>query len=81
MRALARRIQHLQAEIAEHDVVLKQLIDRAAPQLIAERGVGYVTAAAFYLAWSHPGRCHSEAAYARLGGTAPVEVTSGQNQD
>jgi transposase len=51
------------------------------PQLLAERGVGYVTAAAFYLAWSHPGRCHSEAAYARLGGTAPVEVTSGQNQD
>jgi hypothetical protein len=56
-------------------------IDRAAPQLIAERGVGYVTAAAFYLASSHPGRCHSEAAYARLGGTAPIEVTSGQNQD
>jgi transposase len=81
MRALARRVQHLEAEIAEHDAAMKTLLDRAAPQLIAERGVGYVTAAAFYLAWSHPGRCHSEAAYARLGGTAPVEVTSGQNQD
>ncbi len=81
MRALARRIQHLKDEIADHDAVLKQLIDQAAPQLIAERGVGYVTAAAFYLAWSHPRRCHSEAAYARLGGTAPIEVTSGQNQD
>jgi transposase len=81
MRALARRIQHLEAEIADHDTAMKALIDRAAPQLIAERGIGYVTAAAFYLAWSHPGRCHSEAAYARLGGTAPIEVTSGQNQD
>ena len=81
MRSLARRVQHLEAEIAEHDTEMKALLDRAAPQLIAERGVGYVTAAAFYLAWSHPGRCHSEAAYARLGGTAPVEVTSGQNQD
>ena len=80
-RSLARRVRHLEAEIAEHDAALKTLIDRAAPQLIAERGVGYVTAAAFYLAWSHPGRCHSEAAFARLGGTAPVEVTSGQNQD
>ncbi len=26
------------------------------------------------------GRCHSEAAFARLGGTSPVEATSGQNQ-
>ncbi|HSH11069.1 MAG TPA: IS110 family transposase, partial [Ilumatobacter sp.] len=81
MRALARRVQHLEAEIADPDAAMKTLIDRAAPQLIAERGVGYVTAATFYLAWSHPGRCHSEAAYARLGGTAPVEVTSGQSQD
>lgn len=81
MRALARRIQHLDAEIADHDGVLKELLDEAAPQLLAERGIGYVTAAAFYLAWSHPGRCRSEAAYARLGGTAPIEVTSGQNQD
>jgi len=81
MRSLARRIQFLDAEIADHDVVLKELLDEAAPQLIAERGVGYVTAAAFYLAWSHPGRCRSEAAYARLAGAAPIEVTSGQNQD
>ena len=80
MRALARRIQHLTNETAEHDRVLKELIDQAAPQLIAERGIGYVTAAAFYLAWSHPGRCRSEAAFARLGGTAPIETTSGQNQ-
>ena len=39
---------------------------------VAERGIGYVTAAEFYIAWSHPGRCHSEAAFARLGGTSPV---------
>ena len=81
MRALARRVRHLEAEIAEHDTAMKILIDRAAPQLIAERGIGYVTAAAFHLARSHPGRCHSEAAFARLGGTAPIEVTSGQNHD
>ncbi len=81
MRALARRIQHLNVEIADHNTAIKALIDEAAPQLIAEPGIGYVTAAAFYLAWSHPGRCPSEAAYARLGGTAPIEVTSGQTQN
>ncbi len=36
MRALARRVQHLEAEIAEHDAAMKTLLDRAAPQLIAE---------------------------------------------
>jgi len=80
LRALARRIEHLNAEVDDHDRVLKELLDQTAPQLIAERGIGYVTAAAFYIAWSHPGRCHSEAAFARLGGTSPIEATSGQNQ-
>lgn len=80
MRALARRIAHLDGEIADHNRALKSLIDHVAPQLVAERGVGYVTAAAFYLAWSHPGRCRNEAAFARLGGVAPIEATSGQNQ-
>ena len=80
MRSLARRIEHLDAEIADHDRAIKALIDTAAPQLVAEFGIGYVTAATFYLAWSQPGRCRSEAAFARLAGVAPIEATSGQNQ-
>ncbi len=80
MRSLARRVQLLDTEIDEHDQALKQLLDQAAPQLVVERGIGYVTAAQLYIAWSHPGRCHSEAAFARLGGTSPVPATSGQNQ-
>ena len=32
------------------------------------------------LAWSHPGRCQSEAAFARLAGTSPVPATSGHNR-
>ena len=80
LRALARRIEHLDAEVDDHDRALKALLDQAAPQLLAERGIGYVTAAEFYIAWSHPGRCHSEAAFARLGGTSPVAATSGLNQ-
>ena len=35
----------------------------------------------FIIAWSHPGRCRSEAAYARLAGVAPLPANSGQSQD
>lgn len=80
MRAQARRIEHLNTEVAEHDRALKTLLRQAAPQLLAEHGIGHVSASAFYIAWSHPGRCRNEAAYARLAGVAPIEATSGQNQ-
>ena len=36
----------LDAEVDDHDRALKRLLDEAAPQLLAERGIGYVTAAA-----------------------------------
>jgi transposase len=81
MRVVARRVQHFNDEIEVHDAAMKQLVDDAAPQLVAEPGVGYVTAAMFIIAWSHPGRCRSEAAYARLAGVAPVPANSGQSQD
>ncbi|MCP3880193.1 MAG: IS110 family transposase [Sulfitobacter sp.] len=81
MRALARRIIFLKEEIKAHDHAIKTLVDEAAPQLVAQPGIGYVTAAMLYIAWSHPGRCRNEAAYARLGGVAPVLANSGQPQD
>lgn len=81
MRSIARRIRHLTDEIAVHDAAMKQLVNEAAPQLVAEPGIGHVTAAMFYIAWSHPGRCRNEAAFARLGGAAPLPATSGQSQD
>jgi transposase len=81
MRSIARRVNFLTEEIALHDLAMKQPIDEAAPQLIAEPGIGHVTAAMFYIAWSHPGRCRNEAAFARLGGAAPLPATSGQSQD
>ena len=81
MRALARRISFLRDEIASHNAALKTLVDEAAPQLVAEPGIGYTTAAMLLVAWSHPGRCRNEAAYARLGGASPVPANSGQNQD
>jgi transposase len=46
--------------------------------MLAERGVGPVTAAQLIISWSHQGRIRSEAAFARLGGVAPIPASSGQ---
>ena len=42
--------------------------------------VGVLVAAQLLVSWSHPGRCRSEAAFARLAGVAPLPATSGQTQ-
>ena len=48
------------------------------PGLTARRGIGPVTAAETIVAFSHPGRCRSEAAFAALAGTSPLEASSGR---
>ncbi len=78
LRRLAVRIRHLDAEIKAHDKDLAALTAEHCPQVLAEFGVGPVTAAQAYISWSHPGRCRSEAAYANLGGVAPIEASSGK---
>ena len=68
MRSLVRRIRALTTEIAELRASIIELVETVAPQLLDQPGVGPVTAAQVYIAWSHPGRCRNEAAFARLGG-------------
>ena len=80
MGSLAGRITALGVEVRDLDRQLGALITATAPQLRAEPGVGVVTAAQVLVSWSHPGRCRSEAAFARLGGVAPVPANSGQIQ-
>lgn len=78
LRRLARRIHALNAEIAEADVELAALIKTTAPSLLAVFGAG--TSAAGQLlttAGENPHRLHSEAALARLCGTAPIPASSG----
>ena len=57
---------------------LRQLIMAVAPALLAQCGIGPISAAQVLISWSHPGRFRSEAAFAMLGGAAPVEASSGQ---
>ena len=78
LRALARRIHLLDAEIAEHTRAITALVRAWHPELLTPTGVGPIVAAVVLCAWSHPGRCPSEAAFAMLGGAAPIPASSGQ---
>jgi transposase len=78
LRSIARRVVHLQAEERELARQIEALIRKLAPQLLDQPGVGPHAAAQLVLSWSHPGRIRSEAAFARLAGTAPIPASSGQ---
>jgi hypothetical protein len=78
LRALARRIQLLDQEIAEHTRAITALVRSWRPELLTRTGVGPIVAAIVLCAWSHAGRCRSDAAFAMLGGAAPIPASSGQ---
>jgi transposase len=78
LRALARRIQILNVEIIEHTRAISALVRAWQPELLSRCGVGPIVAATVLCAWSHPGRCGSDAAFAMLGGAAPIPASSGQ---
>lgn len=78
LRAIARRWQQLNAEIAGHEKVLAQLTEQAAPQLSAAFAVGPDTAAEMLIvAGDNPDRVRSEPAFAKLCGVAPIPASSG----
>lgn len=78
LRTLARRSQTLTTEAAEHKRMILQIVRSWRPDLLAQPGIGPITAATVLCAWSHPGRIHSEAAFAMLAGVAPIPANSGQ---
>jgi transposase len=71
LRALARRIQLLNAEIADHTRAITALVRAWRPDLLSRTGVGPIVAAIVLSAWSHAGRCRTDAAFAMLAGAAP----------
>jgi transposase len=78
LRALARRARALAAEAAEHEQAIGAIVRSWRPDLLAQLGIGPIVAATVLCAWSHPGRIHSEAAFAMLAGAAPIPANSGQ---
>lgn len=83
--AVARReARRLAQAVIEHTEQLKQnhrelqlRAQELAPGLHNQSGVGPVIAAIIICAYSHRGRVRSEAAFAALGGIAPIPASSG----
>src|SRR3954468_8128355 len=78
LRSIARRVLQLTAEERELAGEIERLTRSLAPQLLDTPGVGPHAAAQLVPSWSHQGRIPSEAAFARLAGTAPIPASSGQ---
>jgi transposase len=78
IRASARRALALAEEALELEREIEPIVARIAPALLVEMGVGPIVAAQILCVYSHPGRIRSEAAFAALGGVAPLPASSGQ---
>lgn len=79
LRTLARRIEALDAEIRELDSVLGRIVREVAPATISLLGIGVDHAGQLLVtAGQNPDRLHSEAAFARLCGAAPMPASSGR---
>jgi transposase len=80
LRTLARRSLALESEARDHERAILAIVRSWRPDLLAQLGIGPIVAATVLCAWSHPGRCRNEAAFANLAGAAPIPASSGQTQ-
>jgi transposase len=78
LQTWARRIQALTTEAEIHERAIRTLVRSWRPDILDEPGIGPIVAATVLCAWGYTGRIHSEAAFAKLAGTSPIEATSGQ---
>jgi transposase len=76
-RRLARVVLDQTQALKENHCQLQQLTEELAPGLQKVSGVGPMTGAILVCAYSHRGRVRSEAAFAALGGVAPLPASSG----
>lgn len=79
LSSLAKRIRFLDTELASLDEQIEALVAATAPELLALFGLGPDTVATLLVAaGDNPERLHSEAAWARLCGVAPIPADSGK---
>jgi len=77
LRTLARRCQHLTAEIEELSRQLATLVAAEAPKLLTHHGVGPDVAAALLVTTGdNPDRLHSDASFAAFCGVSPLAASS-----
>ena len=77
LRDLARRRRAMDTEAKTHENAILELVKGWRPDLLDQYGVGPIVAATVLCAWSHPGRCRNDAAFAKLAGVAPIPASSG----
>jgi transposase len=80
LRRIARRAERLSDEIEEIDRSLSALVAESVPDLLDECGVGAVCAAQLLVSSGDSRRMASEASFAALAGTSPVEASSGKQR-
>jgi transposase len=80
LRRLGQRIERLSSEIAETEKHLAALLAEVAPDLLEECGVGPVCGAQLLVSTGDPDRMRSEASFAALAGTSPVDASSGKQR-
>lgn len=80
LRRLGRRALALGRELRVNERELAQLIRTLVPELLAETGVGPFCAAQLLVASGDPARMRSEASFAALAGTSPLDASSGRQQ-
>jgi transposase len=76
-RRLALAVSEQTKLLQDNHRQLQHLAEELAPGLQDQPGIGPVTAAIITCAYSHHGRVRSEAAFAALGGIAPLPASSG----
>ena len=79
-RQLVRRVRELTRECARLEAEIGRLVRQRAPQLLALRGCGALTAATILAETAGIERFPSEAHFARHAGVAPIPVSSGRRQ-
>jgi transposase len=80
LRRLGQRAARLAKEVAEAERALAALLAQVAPDLLEECGVGPICAAQLLVSSGDPSRMTSEASFAALAGTSPVDASSGKQR-
>jgi transposase len=80
LRRLGKRVERLSKEIADTERALAAHVTETAPELLEECGVGPVCGAQLLVSSGEPSRMKSEASFAALAGTSPVDASSGKQR-
>jgi transposase len=80
LRRLGRRVELLSKEVAEAERALAALLAEVAPELLEECGVGPICGAQMLVSSGDRERMRSEASFAALAGTSPVDASSGKQR-